>query len=70
MKLFYDSINYIYVIGDSLCICSKIDILYVLYFIQDGDTPLHKACDESHKETAIALIDRGANIHMKNNVSI
>ena len=39
-------------------------------FVQYGLTPLHYACRYGHLETAIALLDRGADIHAKNIVSI
>ena len=45
-------------------------MLYVVYFFKDGYTPLHIACREGYKEIAVALIERGADIHMKYNVSI
>jgi hypothetical protein len=28
------------------------------------------ACDQGHKETAVALMEKGSDIHMKDNVSI
>ena len=53
----------------NLYLCSNLSILHILYFLQDGTTPLHIACEYGPKETAVALIDRGADILMKDNVS-
>jgi ankyrin repeat protein len=39
-------------------------------FFKFGYTPLHVVCKEGHREIAVALLDKGADIHMKNNVSI
>ena len=39
-------------------------------FLKDGSTPLHYACRNGHKETVVALIDRGADIHMIDDVRI
>ena len=46
--------------------------LYIpcLYFLQNGDTLLHWACYKGNKEIAVALMDRGADIHIKDNVRI
>ena len=46
------------------------NIFYVSYFVQDGNTPLHIACRKGHNETAVALLDKGADIHVKDYVSI
>jgi ankyrin repeat protein len=46
------------------------NIFCVLYIFQSGYTSLHIACHCGHKEIAVTLIDRGADIHMKNNVRI
>lgn len=32
----------------------------------NGETPLHMACEEGYSGTAIALLDRSANVDMKN----
>ncbi len=37
--------------------------------LQDGETALHSASSNGHIELAKLLIDRGADIHAKNNVS-
>ena len=37
---------------------------------QDGHTPLHKAAENGHTEIASLLIDNGADIDSKTNVSI
>jgi ankyrin repeat protein len=34
-----------------------------------GDTPLIKACQRGHVETARVLLDHGANVDQQNNVS-
>ena len=59
----------------TMCIClfgliSNMSYLYIIYFVKDGNTPLHYACLSRCKEIAVALLNRGADIHMKNNVSI
>jgi ankyrin repeat protein len=41
-----------------------------LYFLQNGGTLLHWACYKGNKEIAVALMDRGADIHIKDNVRI
>ena len=39
--------------------------MFNLFFRQGGKTPLHFACHKSRKEIAVALMDRGADIHIK-----
>ena len=38
--------------------------------IQWGNTPLHLACNHGHKDVALMLIERGANVTDKNDVII
>ena len=38
--------------------------------IQDGYTPLHFACKFGHKDVALMLIERGANVTAKNKVRV
>ena len=42
---------------------------YIICFLKNGSIPLHYACRYGYKEIAVALMDRGADIHVKNKVS-
>ena len=45
------------------------NILYTLFCIQHGDTPLIKACYKGNCDTVDLLIKAGANVDIANNVS-
>ena len=38
--------------------------------MQDGNTPLHVACEGGHKDVALMLIERGANVTDKEKVIV
>ena len=40
-----------------------------MIFLQDGHTPLHRACDRDHLAIVNLLIELGAKLEIKNNVS-
>ena len=44
-------------------------VLYILFCIQDGNTPLYIACYKGYHYIADLLVKAGANVDIANNVS-
>ena len=38
----------------------------VYYFLQDGNTPLHIACEKGHESTVLVLLENGADLNLQN----
>ena len=52
-------------------LCIYVDMQYVMVCcIQDGNTPLLLACRHGHKDVAVMLIERGAELTDKNEVRV
>ena len=41
----------------------------VYYFLQDGQTPLSKACEEGHESTVLVLLQNGADPNLQDKVT-
>ncbi len=53
-----------------LCLLSSFVLhLFLLFVCQDGSTPLHEASSGGHIEVVRLLLDRGAEMHAKDEVS-
>jgi hypothetical protein len=48
-----------------------VDVVFVVWWwkVQDGKTPLHYACENKHLEGIRCLLEHGADVNMKDNVS-
>ena len=42
----------------------------MMFLLKDGHTPLHRACDKGHTAMVNLLIESGAKLEIKNNVSV
>jgi hypothetical protein len=53
-----------------LCL-TVVDVVFVVWWwwVQDGWTPLHVACAKQHLDGISCLLEHGADVNMKTNVS-
>ena len=64
------NVNYNKNIVNCLCYFVIISLLNIMVLLQIGATPLHRVCDKGHTAVAKLLIESGAKLEIKDNVSV